>query len=501
MIDFLVQPWKHQLEAIHRASGLDEFGLFFEMGAGKTMTAINIWRDKCNQKQRFFRTLILCPPIVVKNWQDEFLKNSKVPQSKIVLLTGAGRERLKKFLKNAYDAQGVPKGCIFVTNYESLLMDELFQAMQAWQVEYLILDESHKCKDQKAERTKLASRLANGVRDNKTKDWKYFPVLYRNILSGSPVLNTPMDLFSQFVILDGGATFGSNFFAFRATYFVDRNAGMPKNKYFPNWVIREGALEEINKKIQGKSMRVEKKDCLDLPPLVKQTLKLGMTPEQAQAYATMKADFLAFIKDSKGQDHTAAATMALTKALRLQQITSGFVKSVEGKEISFGKTPKMAALEELLAELTPHSKVIVWSVWKENYAQIRAVCEKLGVHYVEVNGETPANKRFDLVEEFNSDPKCRVFSGHPGSGGIGINLVVAKYCIFYSRTFSLEHSIQAEARNYRGGSEQHDKVTRIDLVCENSIEELVQRRLDEKQEIGDTLLRNEIAKELSAQET
>jgi hypothetical protein len=53
-LDFLVPPWKHQLEAIQRASALDEFGLFFEMGAGKTMTAINIWRDKCNQKANFF---------------------------------------------------------------------------------------------------------------------------------------------------------------------------------------------------------------------------------------------------------------------------------------------------------------------------------------------------------------------------------------------------------------------------------------------------------------
>jgi SNF2 family DNA or RNA helicase len=100
-------------------------------------------------------------------------------------------------------------------------------------------------------------------------------------------------------------------------------------------------------------MRVEKERLLDLPPLVKQTLHVPMTPDQEKAYATMKADFLAFIKDNKNQEHVASATMALTKALRLQQITSGFVKTVEGKEISFEKTPKMAALEELLTELRP----------------------------------------------------------------------------------------------------------------------------------------------------
>src|SRR6185437_2264928 len=422
MLDFLVKPWDHQLEAIKRSAQLDAYGLFFEMGAGKTMTAINMWRFKSNAAQQFFRTLIFCPPIVVKNWKDEFLQHSKVVPGRVILLTGSGKDRLKKFMKNAYDSQGKAIGCIFVTNYESLLMKELFEAFQAWQVQYLIADESHKCKDHKAQRTKQMIRLANGLKDPKTKAWKFAPILYRSILSGSPVLNSPMDLFSQFLILDGGETFGDNYFAFRATYFVDKNAGMPKARYFPNWVIREGALEEINRRISAKSMRVEKKDCLDLPPLVKQTLKVDMTLEQAKAYATMKADFLAFIKDSQGMEHTAAATMALTKALRLQQITSGFVKTVEGKEISFKDTPKTKALEELLTELTPNHKVIIWSVWKENYAQIRGVCERLGIHYVEVNGETPANQRFARVEEFNTDPKCRVFSGHPGSGGIGINL-------------------------------------------------------------------------------
>ena len=76
-----------------------------------------------------------------------------------------------------------------------------------------------------------------------------------------------------------------------------------------------------------------------------------------------------------------------------------------------------------------------------------------------------------------------------GSGGIGINLVAASYAIFYSRSFSLEHDLQAEARNYRGGSERHTKITRIDIVARDTIDEHIQKALSDKQNISETLLK------------
>jgi SNF2 family DNA or RNA helicase len=494
-MEVLSPLWKHQETALERIKSCDEFAFFWQMGCGKSRGAIEAWRLKCNTEKRFLRTIILTPPIVVRNWEDEFLKHSKVAQAKITLLTGSGKDRLKAFNKHAYQ-NDTPQGQIMVTNYESLLMPDLFEAFQKWQPEVLILDESHRVKDQKAERTKKAIRLANGQKNPKTKEWIYFPVKYRFLLSGTPVLNSPMDLFSQFLVLDGGETFSANFFNFRATYFVDKNAGMPRHKYFPNWVIRDTALEEINKKIKAKSMHVTKEQCLDLPPLVKQTIKVGMTKDQAAAYQTMKQDFLAFVKDNQGKDHTATATMALTKALRLQQIASGYVKTVEGREISFEKTPKMAALEELLTELTPHSKVIVWCCWKENYNEIRELLARLRIDYVEVHGETPPNQRFERVDRFKDDPNCRVFMGHPGAGGIGISLVSASYAIFYSRTFSLEHSLQAESRNHRPGCQQWDKITRIDLACEGTLDEIVMKKLLNKEEISSKLLMTDLAEAL-----
>ena len=74
------------------------------------------------------------------------------------------------------------------------------------------------------------------------------------------------------------------------------------------------------------------------------------------------------------------------------------------------------------------------------------------------------------------------------AGGVGINLVEASYSIYYSKGFKLEDDLQSEARNYRGGSEIHTSVTRIDLVTPNSIDELVNEALASKQQISDNIL-------------
>ena len=472
-MEFVTQPWQHQLDCIEKARAHDDFALFLEMGTGKSGTLINILREKFNTSKRVMRTLILCPPIVIKNWGEEWQKHSKMPRDRVVLLTGPGKSRVKKFMAKAYDKEYNKEGLIFVTNYEGLLMPDLFEQFTGWQPEVLVLDESHKCKDASTKRAKAAIKLSAGAQ-------------HRYILSGSPVLNSPMDLFSQFLILDQGATFGKNFYTFRARFFRDRNAGMPRDRYFPDWQILPGSLEEINRLIYTKGMRVTKEEAMPhLPPLVRETLRVGLSELQARMYKEMKRDLVTYLKG-----HVIMAQLAMTKAMRLQQIASGYAMSEDGKEVTLGQTPRQDALKELLEQLTPNHKVLVWAVWKENYAQIRTVCEELGVAFVEVHGDVGTQDKFANVDRFNTDPTCRVLIGHPGSGGIGINLVAASYSIFYSRSFSLDHYKQAEARNHRGGSEIHEKITRIDLVAENTIDELVAERLANKIEVSDTILRD-----------
>lgn len=498
-MDFLVKPWAHQLTAIERAKSLPYFALFFEMGAGKTGTAINILRAKMTPMGRYVKTLILCPPIVVPNWADEFAMHSKIPRDRVVLLQGSAKERLKTFNEHAYQ-DDTPRPVFFVTNYESLLLGgfkektgkkryiegELFQAMYKWAPEAVICDESHRLKNYKAQRSQLVQKLANPV-DPKTKAPLRKPWTY--LLSGSPVLNSPMDLFYQFLIMDGGETFGKNFFVFRARFFEDKNKDMPKERYFPNWVVKSGAVEQINELIFKFGMRVTKDECLDLPEETSITIKCKMGPLQTRNYKELKRDFITTVESK-----TASVTLAIVKALRLMQVTSGFLSlDGEGDEQDRAKAvyeecEKEQHLEHLLEELTPGSKVIVWAVWKENYAIIRRVCERLNVRFVEVHGGISRAQQNENVTRFKTDESVRVFIGHPGSGGIGINLTCAPYSIFYSRTFSLEHWLQARARNHRGG--QTEKVTHYDLVCEGTIDELVQNKLAGKLDMSESLLKD-----------
>jgi SNF2 family DNA or RNA helicase len=92
------------------------------------------------------------------------------------------------------------------------------------------------------------------------------------------------------------------------------------------------------------------------------------------------------------------------------------------------------------------------------------------------------------MKRFRTDENCRILIANQKSGGIGVNLVEAPVSIFYSRNFSLEEDIQAEARNYRGGSTMHEKVTRYDLIATNSIDELIADALENKQALASSIL-------------
>lgn len=497
----LVKLRKHQLETVSLADLLNEWGLFHDPGTGKTGTTITIVRNKMNRARRFLRTLILVPPIGVKQWKREWGKFSKVPPASVVLLRGEGRKRLATFQKLAYrktDLGDIPDGKIFITNYESLLMRDLFQAMVDWAPEVLVIDESHYVKNPQAKRSKILEYLANPQRKNPELRFEKKPkpayairknqgaAPFKYILTGTPATNSPMDLFQQFLILDGGETFGQNFFVFRSRFFLDKNAGMPKQKYFPDWQLRPGAMEEMNKLIFTKANYVRKEECLDLPPLIQTPVYVEMTPEQRRMYEEMKRDLITVIKDT-----ACTAQLAITKALRLQQMASGFVKTVDGVEHPIEGNPKEAALSELLEKLLPTGKVIVWCAWSQNYGQVEKVCDALGVKHTKVVGGMSETARTKAVEDFTKGD-ARVMYANAKAAGMSIDLIEAPYAIYFSRTFSLIDEIQSRARNYRGGSEMHKSIVHYRLITEGTIDELTDKRLEAKEEMTLELLRKNI---------
>ncbi len=467
--------WEHQKITIEAAKNKNSFALLHDAGVGKTRTMIEIYRQKCANNGRLLRTLILCPQVVLGNWRNEIIKYSKIEDKDIVILKGSGHDRYDLLMSNA---AGEKRPKIFLCNFESLLMEKLYKGFQWYGFECIIADESHRIKSPTSKRTKALIALSREVK-------------HKFILTGTPVLRSPLDLFSQFQFLDGGKTFapvGNNYFAFRNHFFYNANANKPAHVTWPDFKIKPGAVEEISEKIKAISTHFKKSECLTLPPLVQKTIHVELSSEQKKHYSSMKKNFITFLEDK-----ACTAQLAITKALRLQQIVCGFIQ-LEGSDevVQLKENPRLDALEEILEDLVVEGghKIIIWACWKANYAQIRDLLHKMKIPYTEAHGEVSAKAKQEAIDNFCGNENIKVILGNQGALGIGVNLVQAAYSIYYSRNFSLEQDIQSEARNYRGGSERHESVTRIDLVTPQSIDESILQALANKQEIGDKLLRD-----------
>ena len=463
--------WQHQKIGIEKAKIVKDLAIFYEPGTGKTRTTIEILRYRYKEHARVLKTLIVSPLIVTENWKHEFIKfcpeDSKVPR-KVHVLEGTIKEKSQRVREAFVDE-------ILVVNYDAFIQPDFLAACLKWLPEVLVLDESHRCKNTSSKRTKAITKLSVNMGKQ--------PVCHRYLLTGTPITNDQLDLWSQFFILDNGKTLGDSYFGFRATYFWDLNASKKGSlKYFPMFVPKKSINDKLNSLIMSASVVAKKEQCLDLPDLVKQIVYVDMSPAQRKHYEAMKKDFLAFINDK-----AAVAQLAITKSLRMQQILSGFLK-MDDNSIERFENPRAKVLSELLEEITASGKCLVWSVFKEDYQTIRDVCDSLKLKYVELTGETKNADKFKNIELFEKLPEIKVLIGAPGASGIGVNLVSAKYSIWYSRNFSLEQDLQAEARNYRGGSEVHDKVTRYDLVCKGTLDEVILKALYNKNQIKDEIL-------------
>jgi SNF2 family DNA or RNA helicase len=466
-MEFKTRPYNWQLNALDLSSKIPNMALLADVGTGKTFAMINILRAKYQAKPHL-KTLIFAPSVVLTNWRDEIKKFSftdELPDIKV--LTGKDRPKDMCYLNNC------PFPYIVITNYEAMDNEVFTQAVKKWLPDIIVCDELHKIKTHSAKRAKKIVDL--GIKAQ-----------HRYGLTGTAVLNSPMDVFMQWKFLDQGASFGSNFFAFRAKYFEDKNPPWLK---FPNWQPREHLFPELSHRIQSNSIRVKKEECLDLPPFIEETIELDMGKDQRKAYDQMKNDFITFIKDNDGKNRASVANIALTKALRMMQIASGHMTLDDGSVFEFEDNPKLEALEEYLEQITSAGhKVIVWCSYKNNYKQISELCKKMHLTNATLTGEIDAEEKGQEIYRFQNDPNCMVMVANRKAGGIGVNLTAASYSIVFSRNFSLEEEIQADGRNFRGGSEVHNKITKINLICRNSIDSIVMAAIQKKEDIAEKII-------------
>lgn len=469
---FKTKPYPHQEHVYSLVDEHDNIGLLWDMGTGKTKGLIDILRKIYARKGALRRTLIVSPAVTLNNWKQEFAIHSFIKPEDVVVLSRSGTAgKVKQFVKAVMDTDNLfTLDKIVIVNYEAFRGEALEQIITEWAPEIIACDESHYIKSPKAQVTKKMIKLGDNA-------------LHRFILTGTPILNSVQDIFSQFRFLDKGETFGRSYRMFESRYMRDDNeAWKHSQKHFRKMVAKEEAFEELYQKVYSICHRVTTDEVMKhLPPLIRMERHVNLSSVQLKAYKELEKDFITFIESKSGESEAVVAQLAITKAMRLMQICTGFVKSESGEIIEFSNTPRLELTKELLQEIVVENnhQLILWCSFRHNYGTLGKLCESLGISHCFITGDMNLDQKTLAMEDFNSG-RSRVIIANRRAGGIGINLIAAKYSIVYSRNFSLGEELQSEKRNHRGGSEIHDKIIKIDLVATGTIEEMCLQALKDK---------------------
>ena len=443
MYKFKTEPYEHQKDALKKCWNKEAFAIFAEMGTGKTKIALD---NACilYNRGKIDRLLVVAPKGAYMNWVDLEIP-THVPEyigKKVLAWKPSTSEKYKAQLKDIMNLSDY-RLKIMVMNVEAfstkkgLNFAKLFLIGRAM----MIVDESTTIKNPQAKRTKNILSLAKETK-------------YRRIMTGSPVTQSPMDLWSQMDFLDPEILGQSSFYAFRTRYaiMITANAAGGTHKY--QKIVKFKNLAQLGQLVSPHSYRILKKDCLDLPDKVYTKREVELSDEQKQAYAEMKTNAMTMLK---GQ--SATALNVLTQLIRLHQITCGHMKTDDGDIINF-KNLRLDELMQILGETT--GKVIIWANYIHDILSIeKAIKEEFGRNsYCTYYGATKAEDRQKCIYDFqNSENDCRFFIGNTQTGGYGITLTAASTVIYYSNNYDLEKRIQSEDRAHRIGPVSYTHLT------------------------------------------
>ncbi|MCL2194339.1 MAG: DEAD/DEAH box helicase [Oscillospiraceae bacterium] len=420
------------------------------LGTGKTITSIAI-AGALAQAGKVQRVLIVAPLSILGVWQDEFAKFAAFDYT-LQVLTGSSTQKAKTL--RGLNGSGLQ---VAVVNYESAW--RLEKELAAWQPDLIICDEGHKIKSHGTNASKTMHRL--GARAK-----------YRLLLTGTPVTNKAVDIFSQYKFLHP-AVFGTSFYRFRNRYF--------EQGYFPSQLTMKQHMEpEFTQRLHSIAFRATKADCLDLPDTLDIVRSVELEPAARRTYHDLVRDSFAEL----GVEDTVTAANILTRLMRLSQLTGGFIKPDDGKVVQISRA-KLAALEDIIEQAVAEGKKLV--VIARFVAEIEAICAMLtnmGIaHSCIMGGVTD---RDEQVVSFQTDPTVQVFVGQIATAGMGITLTAASTMVFYSLDYSMSNFEQAKARIHRVG--QRDKCTYVYLVARGTVDEKILQALRDKADLAKTLI-------------
>ena len=437
------------------------FGLLFEMGCGKTLTAIAIMGALYRQR-KITRVLVVAPSSVCSVWPHDLAAFAAFPYEVRVLL-GEKKQRLEALHSLTDYPNTANRLLIAVINYEATHREGIFEALNGYAADLIVCDESQRIKNPRAAQSRAVQMLGDRA-------------ACRLILSGTPVQNSVIDLYSQYRFLDPGV-FGANFYAFRNRY-------CQMGGYGGHEVVGFQHMDELVRKEHSIALRVTKAECLDLPGQTFVRRYVQLEPAARRLYAQIARASCAELENG---EHV-TASIVLTKLLRLMQLTGGFVQADGGDRPQQAGSAKLDALADILEDYVQEAgqKLVVFARFRPEIAAICQLLEQRGIRYGRIDGEVPMDQRGAIVETFQQDPGVKVFVAQIQTAGLGITLHAASAAVFYSLDFNYANYAQALARIHRIGQAQ--PVTYIHLLAENTVDEQVLDALERKEDLARTIV-------------
>lgn len=414
-------PFNHQITAFNKLN--NGGALLMEQGTGKTQVMIALIGENLG-----LNALVVCPLSVIGEWKRQFEE-------------WAGFDTDVQI----YDKNKPLRPGVLLINYEKL--NKAADSILPWLFGGLLfLDESQKIKTPKSNMTQAAWRLGSVA----SKRW---------IASGTPIMNNPLDLWSQFRFVDP-SILEKNFLLFKERYAILDPVYM-KPVAFKN-------LDKLSEKIAPYSFRITKKECLDLPETIDQYLFVNMPKSCKKEYEDINKKF-------KDEISKAFPDMAELSRYRIfmWRMSGGMRDSS-----TIAWDDKFSYCFNFVSEKVRDGESVV--IFAHFLSEIRELVKRFresGIPTAYICGDVSMNDRITAIRDFQNK-KTPVIVCQIDAGGVGITLTAASICVFYSMNFSPGAYEQAKARLHRIG--QTNKVSYVHIMSDgmdNIIHKVVKRKI------------------------
>jgi len=449
--DFKTKPFDHQIDGFNFGLIHNAWLLGDEQGLGKTWQVINIAIAK-KKLNGYKHCLIVCGVNGLKwNWVKEIHTHS----NEDAYILGQRGNKIGSNADKLTDINNIDDRPYFIiTNVETLRDDKIAGALQALcnngTIGMIAIDEVHKCKNPSSQQGKGILKL-----NAETKI----------AMTGTPLLNTPLDLY---IILKWLGYEKHSFYAFKNHFCVMGGYGNYQIVGYQN-------LKELEEQIKEIMLRRLKADVLDLPEklFVDEYVELGK--EQAKVYTEIQNDLRLNV------DKIATSPNPLAQLIRLRQAT-GFT-GILSSDIAV--SAKLDRMEELVEEAVANGKkVVVFSNWTqitdEVMKRLRAYNPAI------ITGDTADSERPIQENKFQHDDTCKVIVGTIGAMGTGLTLTAGSVEIFLDEPWTAAMKSQAVDRCHRIGA--NENVTIYTLLTKNTIDERIHEIVYAKGQMSDALI-------------